>query len=217
MSDKVDLVESEGSKELVKLKDLKKYEKNPFIVDLNIPLIPKSHSFVSKDQAIININTGEVKEEVLLTGKRKYVDGEHFVKLFVKEMEVLFDLSTAAQKVFTYMLSKIDYKDLLHFDIDQCVKATGYRTKSTIFKAIAELCMHKFIAKTKYQYVYWINPKLFFKGDRLVVMREYRKSMRKKLNNNQLDLFDEKGNIQKIEAEKSRTIIRINSKEEKGV
>lgn len=201
-------------KKLIKLKDLKKYEENPFMADLNIPLVPKSHSFVSKDQAIINLSTGEFKDDVLLTGKRKYVDGEHFVKIFVKEMEVLFDLSKAAQKVFTYMLSEIDYKDLLHFDIERCAERTGYKARTRIFKAIAELCTHKFIAKTKYQYVYWINPKLFFKGDRLVVVREYRKSMHKRENRYQLDLFNQEESIQEIEVVKDNNILQIESRKE---
>lgn len=41
--------------------------------------------------------------------------------------------------------------------------------------------------------MYWINPKLFYKGDRLVIVREYRKAIKDKIvAANQLDMFNKK-------------------------
>ena len=163
---------------------------NPFLEVLSVPLVPKMNAFISKDKAIINTNTGELDDDVLLTGKRKYVDGEHFVKIFVKEMEVMFELSKAAQKVFSYMLLKVRYDDHLIFDLEECLKKTGYISKPPIFAGIGELLKNNFIAKTRHQFVYWINPKLFYKGDRLVVIREYRKAKKERVASNQLDIFN---------------------------
>ena len=104
-------------------------------------------------------------------------------------MKALFELSKSAQKVFSYMLSRVKYDDILRFDIEECLKKTEYRSRPPIYSAIGELLQKEFIAKTKNQFVYWINPKLFYKGDRLVVMREYRKAKRKETSPNQIDLF----------------------------
>lgn len=173
-----------------RLKKLKEYDTNPFIKNLNVPITPKMQSFVSKDKAIINTTTGEIDDDVLLTGKRKFVDGEDFVKIFVKEMETIFDLNKSSQKVFTYMLSKIKYDDHFIFNMKECLEKTGYKSRTPIFNSLLELIQKKFIAKTQNQFVYWINPKLFYKGDRLVVIREYRKAKQDQIRNaNQLDMF----------------------------
>jgi Firmicute plasmid replication protein (RepL) len=178
--------------EIIKLKEAKEYNENPFLKGLNVPIVPKSNMFISKDKNIVNIKTGELDEDVLLTGKRKYVDGEQFIKIFVKEIEAIFDLSKASQKLFAHMLSKIRYDDLLILSIEECLEKTGYKSKGPIFKSLAELIQKEFIAKTKNQFVYWINPKLFYKGDRLVIMREYNKTREIKIENkNQLSLFEE--------------------------
>lgn len=176
-----------------RLKNLKEHDANPFIENLNVPITPKMQSFVSKDKAIINTTTGEVDDDVLLTGKRKYVDGEDFVKIFVKEMEAIFDLSKSSQRVFTYMLSKIKYNDHFIFNMEECLEKTGYKSRTPVFNSLAELIQKDFIAKTKNQFVYWINPKLFYKGDRLVIVREYRKAKKDKIvAKNQLDMFNKK-------------------------
>ncbi len=182
------------------LKELPAYKSNPFLESLRVPLAPKSNMFVKRDEAIINLSSGNIQEDVLLTGKRKYVDGEHFVKIFVKEMEAIFDLTLPAQKIFTYMLSKVEYDDKLHFDIKDCKVSLKYKSESQIFIGIKELMLNRFIAKTSWTNVYWINPKIFYKGDRLVILREYRKAKGKAVNNNQMSLFEEDNiNNQKIE------------------
>ena len=173
------------------LKQFKEFAENPFIENLRAPLAPKMNAFISRDRAIINMNTGELDDDVLLAGKRKYIDGEQFVKIFVREMDAIFGLSRAAQKVLSYMLFKVNYGDRIHFDMEECLEKTGYRSKTQAFRSLAELCSKEFIAKTKHQFVYWINPKLFYKGDQLVVIREYRKAKREKIASNQLDIFSQ--------------------------
>lgn len=159
-----------------RLKKLKEYDTNPFLKNLNVPITPKMQSFVSKDKAIINTTTGEIDDDILLTGIRKFVDGEDFVKIFIKEMKAIFDLSKSSQKVFTYMLSSIQYDDRFIFNMKECLEKTGYKSRTPIFNSLLELIQKEFIAKTQNQFVYWINPKLFYKGDRLVVIRVISKS-----------------------------------------
>ena len=91
------------------------------------------------------------------------------------------------------MLSKIKNDNLLQFDLENCLIETGYQSKPSIFSAIGELLEKEWIAKTKNQFVYWINPKLFYKGDRLVVLKEYRKAKKDQIKDaNQLDMFNKK-------------------------
>ena len=73
------------------------------------------------------------------------------------------------------MLSHIQYEDHFIFNIKECLEQAGYKSKGPIFQALAELLAKEFIAKTNNQFVYWINPRLFWKGKRLVLLKEYRK------------------------------------------
>lgn len=187
------------------LRHLEEFQENPFLENLKIPVTPRMNSFIgrgSRDKAIVNIATGEVDDDLLVTGTKKYIDGEQFVKIFVKEMEVIFDLSKASQKVFSFMITKVGYDDKILFDMEECLGKTGYKSKTQVFRSLSELCVKGFIAKTKHQFVYWINPKLFYKGDRLVVLREYRKAKKNKLDESQLDLFQ--GQIEGVKALEKR-------------
>ena len=182
-------------KNQVSIRDFKDHEENPFLKNLRVPMTPKSNMFIKKDEAIVNLTDGDVKNDVLLVGKRKYVDSEDFIKLFTKELRVIFDLSKSTQQVFAYMLKKVGYEDKLIFNFSDCQKTTKY-SRTTIFRALGELFKKEFIARN-IGFVYWINPKLFYKGDRLVVMREYRKAKHKEVSPNQADLFGETQGIQK--------------------
>ena len=71
------------------------------------------------------------------------------MKIFVREMEAIFDLSKRSQKVFTYMLTKIRYDDIFIFNMEECLENTGYKSKTPVFSSLAELCAKEFIAKTK--------------------------------------------------------------------
>ena len=184
-------------------KELPAYKSNPFLQNLRVPTTPKSSLFLKRDEAIINRITGECEDGDVLTGKRKSVDAEHFVKIFVREIELIFELTRPAQKVFAYLISKVEYDDKLHFDIEDCRTSLKYSSGSQVFTGIKELLVNEFIAKTTWTNVYWINPKIFYKGDRLTVLREYRKVNAKPLIENQLSLFEEKPleTIREIEAE----------------
>ena len=174
--------------EIVRIKDAKEYKENPFLTEGNIPIVPKSNMYVNKDEGLIKLADKELKNDLCLMGTNKYVDGEEFGKTFIKELHQIFDLSKASQRVFAYMLSKVKYDHLIMIDMKECLQKTGYRSKGPIFKSVAELIQKEFIAKTKNQFVYWTNPKIFYKGDRLVVIREYRKAKKEQAKTtNQLD------------------------------
>ena len=178
-----------------RVKDFGEFSENPFLENLSIKVTPKSNIFLKKNKGIIDLSTGELEDESLLMGKRKLVDGEEFVKIFINEIRSIFNLSRVAQKVFGYMLTKVGYGDQIIFNTKECQKYTGYKSKPPIFVGIGELLKEEFIAKTKNQFVYWINPKVFYKGDRLVVIRDYRKVKHKKVDPSQLSLLDQRENL----------------------
>lgn len=180
------------------LKDFPVHMENPFLKDLRIPITPKAHMFVTHNKAVVSLSTGEIDNDIIITGKRKYVDAEDFVKVYTKELKSLFDLTKATQKLLSYMLAKIGYDDKVIFNVPEYQKELNY-SKPTIFKSLKELLTKGFLSRHVGP-IYWINPKLFYKGDRLVIMREYNKAKQQEdtTNRDQLSLFSEQETQHKL-------------------
>jgi len=173
------------------LKKAEKHETNPFVESLKIPIVTKANVVVARDEAVVNVVSGEVSNDTLLMGRRRYVDGDEFVKIYTGYLRDLFDLEKSTQKVFSYLLSKMDFTDKVHLIPSEIQSFCGYTSHRPIFEGLNELCEKGIIAKTIWSNVYWINPKFFYKGDRLVVMHEYHRIRREKLDPNQTKLFNE--------------------------
>ncbi len=166
---------------------------NPFLQKLMVPVKSKNQAVAtSKNDIIINTITGEHKEEALFLASKKNVDAEEFVKIFQGSMGAIFGLSKAAQRVFNYVFSTIrPSQDTLLFRVDDCKQTTGYNSIQTIYSGLAELLDNEFIAKSDITNVFYINPQIFYKGDRLIILREYRKKKVKEKDSTQLDLWNE--------------------------
>jgi hypothetical protein len=179
---------------------------NPFLEKLMVPVKSKSHAVAtSKNDIILNTITGEHKEDALFLATKKSVDAEEFVKIFQGSMAAIFGLSKAAQRVFNFVFSVIKpSQDTLIFRVDDCKEATGYNSIQTIYSGLAELLDNEFIAKSDITNVFYINPQIFYKGDRLIILREYRrkKAKEKEKDPTQLDLWAE--SERRFEKEKSK-------------
>jgi hypothetical protein len=84
-------------------------------------------------------------------------------------------------------------KDQVLFDLKDCMKFTGYNSKQSVYLGVSELLKNNFIARTPKAYTFFINPSIFFNGNRLVMVNEYVVQQDKKipLAKPQLDLFTE--------------------------
>ena len=144
------------------------------------------------DKGIFSKSTGEIDEDTLFIGVKKELDKEQFIKIFHSQLQVLFDLSKAALKLFSYIASATEFKDRIIFDLEECKRYTGYKGKEAIYKGLAELLKADMIARTGASNIYFINPQIFYKGDRIVLVTEYRKKKEKvrSLDPNQSKLWD---------------------------
>jgi hypothetical protein len=86
----------------------------------------------------------------------------------------MYDMSKAGIKVFTYILSILKpNKDSFDFDYEDCMNFTNYSSKKTVLTGLTELLENQFIARGGNPYKYFINPTMFFNGDRVAFMKEY--------------------------------------------
>lgn len=135
-----------------------------------------------RTEDLINSVTGEVSGMSAIHQIEEKDDAE-FVKVFAAGVSASYDLSKTAQRVFQVVLDQYqrtpmskgyaDYVNLLWFEGGIEGREVGISEK-TFQRGLKELLMKKFLAP-KDGVAYWINPALFFKGDRVIFIREYRR------------------------------------------
>ena len=109
------------------------------------------------------------------------VDKDQFVKLYTKNMKIIFDLKPTTQKVLMTVLDALqkcpgmDKIYLNWFTVeDYSEKHKLGISERSFYNAMKDLLGKGFIAESDQPNMYWINPHLFFNGDRMIFIREYR-------------------------------------------
>jgi hypothetical protein len=110
-------------------------------------------------------------------------DDAEFVKVFAAGIAASYDLSKTAQKVFQAVLAVYQdapmtggYADTVHL-VWFNEGLSGHSidmSEKTFQRGLKELLSLGFLSP-KMPNVYWINPALFFKGNRVLFVREYRR------------------------------------------
>lgn len=155
---------------------LERYEKNPFIKDMIVPINGRKvrlSSLGGDENVLVNQRTGEVHGTHVTTMKR--VDSEQFVKLFTANIAMTFDLTSAGIKAFTVLLWVVQNqalsKDTVVLDLlmlEDFLKEQSLKLSHATFKrGLNELEKTKIIAKTMRKSFYFINPNFVFNGDRV--------------------------------------------------
>jgi hypothetical protein len=158
-------------------KEIQRYEKNPFIEDMVVPIRDQQVklSRLGKDKNIlVNAGTGEDLGTHLTTFKR--VDGEQFVKLFTQNIALTFDLNSSGIKAFTILMWSVqhgaiskDQVDLDHLTLEDFLSAHPDRSLSqaTMKRGLRDLEKAQILARTLRKGRYFINPNFVFNGDRI--------------------------------------------------
>lgn len=137
----------------------------------------------SENKDLMDPVTGEiVGQSVIHTIEER--DEQHFVKVFAEGVKAAFDLTRTGARVFQAVLGAyqatpfrnsdhLQEVNLHFFDNGLNGEAIGMSDR-TFHNGLKELIAKEFL-KPKMPNVYWVNPALFFKGDRVSFLREYRK------------------------------------------
>lgn len=168
------------------------YEKHlttPFVDELmQMKVSTRKKLLAGRNPAlIVNTDTGEVEGTQVFASIEK-VDSESFTKVYRKGMLQMFNLSKAGIKVFGYFttIAKPNKGDVI-FQMDECKTFTGYKTEKAVLKGLSELIENKFIARSKYHYLYFINPNLFFNGSRVAFIKMYQVDRTKSIKKGKLN------------------------------
>lgn len=186
----------------LRITDYPKNERNPFIENaiqqINNHTVTKRQYMVPTNgdvrRAIVNRDTGEIDGETAFL-KMVKVDEEKFAKVFLTGFASWGEINASASKVFAYILNQLrPGSDRFIFRLDECQEQCGYKSRKPIFRGLANLLQLGIIARTKYEYEYFINPLVAFNGNRVTFATQYIRSRRREDNPDQLSMFGEEDN-----------------------
>lgn len=131
---------------------------------------------------LINPTTGEV-QGIATVHEIKQVDDAEFVKVFAAGVSASYELSRTAQRVFQVVLDQYQrtpmsrgYADAIElFWFGEGIEGRDLGMSEKTFQRGLKELLGKFFLAPKGPSTYWTNPSLFFKGDRVLFIREYQR------------------------------------------
>lgn len=152
------------------------YEENPFMMEVQT----KTRRVTNKrgDMMLVS-NEGEIVSNVAGFWEAEEVDATKFVKLFVKGVKALKELTAAGTKVFEVLYLRVQEnigKDQVFMALSSVDQALTPMSEATYTRGMRELVAKGFIAATPTQGWFWLNPSFVWNGDRLAFVKEYRKA-----------------------------------------
>lgn len=164
------------------LNDYPYHSINPFLTGVVESIAPAKTRKVAgfKFQDVINTETGEIDTQTMMVlSTRKEVDKAEFAKVFRHQFQCFFGLSKASLDILDYISDNIRYNhDRIALMIADLSEQKGISI-STVYRSLYQLIENKLIAKADKVGIYYINPQIFFKGDRIVLINEYIKKEQK--------------------------------------
>lgn len=162
--------------DITNLRYIEKYAQNPLVEPQEIKTKQKTVRPIGTGNMVDTI-TGEVMAGTAVV-VRQTVDEEHFVKVFQEGIKAAYDLTPAGYKTFQIVLKATQAeavgadKIYLHF-MDAVEDPDMPISRQTFHKGLKELLAKGFVAASDRPSIFWINPHLFFKGDRVAFVKEY--------------------------------------------
>jgi len=149
-----------------------RYEQNPLVQVRELVFKEKTVK-VGSARELVDTSTGEVSN-VNAIYQRKIVDAERFAKVYLEGLSKTFGLTKSSQRVFQSILKLCEKDtDSIWLNFMTVSKTDPDIPESTFYRGLKELLKHGFIAYSDIPNKFWINPHLFFNGDRVKFITEY--------------------------------------------
>jgi hypothetical protein len=157
------------------------YEVNPFMMEMTT----RTRRITNKrgDMMLVSSETGEIQTQVAGFWEAEEVDATKFVKLFVKGVKALKELTNAGTKVFEVLYLAVQEsigKDQIYLSFNLVDQSLTPMSATTYVRGLKELIEKGFVAATPQIGIFWLNPSFVWNGDRLAFVKEYRKAGTKK-------------------------------------
>ena len=168
---------------MARKKDVELHSENPFLKELgDIKRSTKRRTITAKSgKAVVDLGTGHVEDVAEIVSVHQ-VDNEQFVKLFTSNLKQFFSLKPTSYRIVQVLLAqlgKAPRRDMVYLNMsvaERYFTETDQKpvSRSAYYSGMKELIEKGFIAESVDPNLYWINPTLFFNGDRVRFVKEYR-------------------------------------------
>lgn len=155
---------------------------NPLLNADGVPIKRKTVRSGLQSKTLVDAATGEISASSVIHILEEK-DDEHFVKVFAAGIAAAYELTKTGQRVFQAILQEYErapmsggYAEAVYlswFDEGLSGHNIGMSEK-TFQRGLKELLAKGFISP-KTPNVFWVNPALFFKGDRFLLVKEFRR------------------------------------------
>lgn len=135
-----------------------------------------------RSEDLVNPATGEIAGVAAIHQIEERDDAE-FVKVFAEGVAAGYELTKTAQRVFQVVLDQYQrtpmsrgYADAVNlFWFDDGIEGRAVGISEYTFKRGLRELLDKGFLHPKDSASFWVNPALFFKGDRVLFIKEYRR------------------------------------------
>lgn len=106
----------------------------------------------------------EAEGKILIPYKR---DAGRFLKLFWDALDELPELShTALSVLFCLMKQALADNHVVEMQMEVAVQFCGFTQPKSFYEGVNELIIYQYIARTRKTGFYYLNPQIFFSGNR---------------------------------------------------
>ena len=149
-----------------------RYDKNPLVQPREMVMKEKTVK-VGSARDLVDPDSGEV-HAVNAIYQRKIIDTERFAKIYLDGLQRTFGLSKTALRVFQIILQVCEKdSDRIYLNWMSVSKVDEIMQERTYHRGLRELLENGFLAYSDLPNMFWINPHLFFNGDRVKFITEY--------------------------------------------
>jgi len=160
------------------IKSFPQHDENPFTPQLGEIRLKTKRIRIHKGNDLIDEETGEIVAVNPILKTVEY-DPDKYFKIFIDEIQRFFVLQDRSIKLLIYLMKNSKPKqDFVLFDRSKCANDTEM-SEATIFRALGDLIDNDFIARSEYPYKYYINPTIFFNGDRVAFIKLFNPRVKK--------------------------------------
>lgn len=158
-------------------------DQNPLVTPSDVPVKRKRVRSGLASKTLVDVETGEVAAASVVH-QIEDKDSDEFVKVFAAGIAAAYELSATGQRVFQAVLREYENTPMTRGFVDSVYLAwfgEGLSGRSvdmsekTFQRGLKELLGKGFLAP-KTPNLFWVNPALFFKGDRVMFVKEYRRA-----------------------------------------
>ncbi|MAH51469.1 hypothetical protein CMI37_36980 [Candidatus Pacearchaeota archaeon] len=154
----------------VSIKNTPYNNENPFMKAVVIEMGNSTQIMAAGDRSGQMIN----KNDAIIWKNKEIKDKRKFIKLYHNGLKDFFGLNRCEMDLIRYIMRRIRKdQDKVAFTYKMLKEESDFSGDSTITRTLLNLMNKGIIARAETDGVYYINPNIFFNGDRVAFVKSY--------------------------------------------